>query len=126
MKHSILPIVIALLATPLAYADSPDGDGCWDGRDSYRNKCMVKADHKWSDDKLTVTYKNRCGNRLYAKVCHEKKDGSKDCGAFGIKPYSSYKYYTYNANGQYLFNAVGSIKPGSDWVCSNKYKLSVR
>ena len=126
MKHVVLPIAIALMTTSLAHADSPDTKGCWDGRDSYGNQCLVKAGHKWSDKKITVTYKNRCGDRIYAKVCQGKTDGTKDCGAFAIKPHTNYKYYTYNATGKITFNAVGSKKPSNDWVCSSKYNLSAR
>lgn len=118
-------LMVASSSASASHQTSVDADGCWDAKDASRNKCLRQTNHSWDKSKITVTYRNTCANRIYAKVCHDQKDGSPDCGAFGIRGYSDYKYYTYNATGDVEYNAVGSDNSSFDWVCKSRWNMKV-
>lgn len=119
-------LLIASSSASASYQSSVDGDGCWDAKTPRSTKCMQQINHSWHDDKITVTYRNVCDQRIYAKVCHDKNDATKDCGAFGIRPNSDYKYHTYNATGDVSYNAVGSTNSSFDWVCKSRWNMDVK
>lgn len=118
-------ILVAASSANASYSSSVDSDGCWDAKQPRGGKCLQQVNHSWNEKKITVTYKNAYGERIYAKVCQDKTTGSSDCGAFGIRGYSEYKYYTYNASGDVSYNAVGSTNPGQDWVCKDRWNMKV-
>lgn len=119
-------LLVASSSASASYKSSVDKDGCWDAKTPRNTKCLQQTDHSWDRNKITVTYSNTCDQRIYAKVCHDKNDGNRDCGAFGIRPNSNYKYYTYNATGDVSYNAVGSTNPSFDWVCKSRWKMEVK
>ncbi|RDC59047.1 hypothetical protein HME9302_00224 [Alteripontixanthobacter maritimus] len=119
-------VLVAASSANASYSSSVDNDGCWDAKQPRGGKCIRQSDHSWNKDKITVTYRNVCGERIYAKVCHDQNDGGRDCGAFGIRGNSDYKYYTYRASGDVSYNAVGSTKSSFDWVCKNRWNMSVK
>lgn len=126
-RIGIFAALIALSSSANAsYKTSLDEDGCWDAKTPRSTKCIKQTDHTWNKGKITVTYRNTCDQRLYAKVCHDQTDGTKDCGSFGIRGQSDYKYYTYNATGDINYNAVGSTNSDYDWVCKNRWNMRVK
>ncbi len=118
-------LLVASSSASASYQTSADKDGCWDAKQPRGGKCLQQTDHSWDGDKITVTYRNVCSQRIYAKVCHDKKNGGSDCGAFGIRGNSNYKYYTYNASGDVSYNAVGSTQSSFDWVCKSRWNMKV-
>ncbi|MGB7374380.1 hypothetical protein [Pontixanthobacter sp.] len=119
-------VLVASSSASASYRPSVDKDGCWDAKTPRNTKCLQQTDHKWNDGKITVTYSNSCDQRIYTKVCHDRNSGSRDCGAFGIRGNSSYKYYTYDATGDVSYNAVGSTQSSYDWVCKDRWNMTVR
>lgn len=128
---AVLGLVVALAAAVVIFQPTSvveaqqqlvgDEDGCWSGRSSGGQHCLVQSDSKWGDDDyLTVTYTNRCSDRLYVRFCNQRKDGSWDCGVDGIRPGSQKKWSTYKASGRTHANYTGSTKPMQDWVCAGK------
>ena len=107
------------LSATAAHNDSVDSRGCWDGLDNWGGDCMSVSDSYWRDTTFYVKYKNSCSYRIYARFCNEKSDGGEDCGADGIRPGAIKTWYTYNANGRYNYNWIGSDNAGQDWNCSN-------
>ena len=105
--------IAALLASQFAVADyysSLDDDTCWDGRNSRGGPCMEVHDTKWSqytEGRFTVTFRNTCSNRIYARFCNERDNGSEDCGASGISAGNTKSWSTSNANGRYTYNWIG-------------------
>ena len=118
--------IATLLASQFAIADyysSLDEDTCWDGRNSRGGPCMVVHDTKWSqytEGRFTVTFRNTCNNRIYARFCNERNNGSEDCGASGISAGNTKSWSTSNANGRYSYNWIGVEKGSKDWVGSGK------
>ena len=123
MSKYLLLTLAFLSPTALAsYSSSVDSRGCWDGRTSNGGPCMVVQNTEWTgsnNDRLKVTYYNQCAERIYASFCNERSDGSEDCGASGIRGYKTKTWSTYNANGQYSYEWVGSVKSSADWVCND-------
>jgi hypothetical protein len=98
-----------------------NSSGCWDGRHSQSyggRECLEVVDARMSGEKLITKYKNTCGNRVYAQLCNQRKNGSYDCGSSGIGAYSTKTWSTYNAKGSYSWMAVGSDVSSQDWVCA--------
>ncbi|NMW33005.1 hypothetical protein HKD42_13125 [Altererythrobacter sp. RZ02] len=122
---ALAALLIASSSASASYRTSVDDDGCWDAKTSNRTKCLQQTDHNWENGKITVTYSNVCDQRIYAKVCHDQDDGTPDCGAFGIRGNSNYKYYTYRATGDVEYNAVGSTNSSFDWVCKKRWNMKV-
>ncbi|MEQ3637488.1 hypothetical protein [Alcanivorax sp.] len=118
--------IATLLASQFAAADyysSLDDDTCWDARNSGGGPCMVVHNTKWSQyskGNFIVTYRNSCNNRIYARFCNERKDGSEDCGASGIGAGKTKSWSTSNANGRYSYRSIGVERGSKDWVCSGK------
>ena len=124
MKYSTIPALAAvILAVPAlaSHATSLDNDGCWDARDRYGNGC-ISATSNWRGDRFTVTHRNNCAFRVYAKFCNQRSGGSyHDCGATGIRGYGEHKWTTSSkATGRYRWRAVGSDNSSADWVCAGK------
>ncbi len=126
IRLTLLAGLLVSSSANASYKSSVDADGCWDAKTPRSTKCIQQTDHSWNKGKIIVTYRNTCANRIYAKTCHDQKDGTKDCGAFGIRANSDYKYYTYNATGDINYNAVGSTKPSYDWVCKSRWNMRVK
>ena len=118
--------IAILLASQFAAADyysSLDDDTCWDARNSGGARCMVVHNTKWSQyskGNFIVTYRNSCNNRIYARFCNERKDGSEDCGASGSGAGKTKSWSTSNANGRYSYRSIGVERGSKDWVCSGK------
>ena len=102
-----------------AHDNTVDDRGCWDGRDSYGGPCMIVSDTYWRDTTFYAKYTNKCNNRIYARFCNGRKDGGDDCGADGIRPGGTKTWYTYESNGRYNYDWIGSDNGSKDWVCSN-------
>ena len=84
MTKTIKSFVLALsvLASPsfADYYSSVDDDTCWDARNASGGNC-IEVETEWkSNDKLHVYYNNTCEQRLYIKMCNERKAGGWDCG----------------------------------------------
>ena len=109
-----------------SYKTSSDRNGCWDAKTSIGDKCIQQTSHTWSGNKITVTYKNRCANRLYAMVCHNQTGGVRDCESFGIRGNSTHRESTFNATGDINYNAVGSTNASNDYLCQHNWKMRVR
>lgn len=116
-------VLVASSSASASYRTSNDDDGCWDARTSAGDPCLAIKVHDWEKNKITVTYENNCSQRIYARVCHKQEGGDEDCGAFGIRPDSTYKYYTYRATGNVEYRAVGSTQSSKDWVCASRWRL---
>lgn len=123
MSKYFLMILALLSPTALAsYSSSVDSRGCWDGLTSNGGDCLVVQNTSWggSDgNRFKVTYYNQCNERIYASFCNEKTNGPDDCGASGIRGYSTKSWTTYNASGRYSYEWVGSVKSSADWVCKD-------
>lgn len=118
-------ILVSTSFSYAGYSETVDEDGCWDGLNSSGKKCIVVHSATWgNDDKLIVKYRNRCAYRIYVTYSNQRKDGSWDSGATGLRPGSISTWTTYNSTGKYKYNNVGSVKPGSDWVCASRYGLN--
>ncbi|MBU2966579.1 hypothetical protein Q4508_03225 [Amphritea sp. 2_MG-2023] len=72
----------------------------------------VSLDPKWgsrcgSPDSLHIKVKNRCSQRVYVKICLEKKDRKWNCGSDGtLDPgETNTGFYTCHATGDYRWSA---------------------
>jgi hypothetical protein len=58
--------------------------------------------------------------RIVRSTWYGRKEGNPDCGSSGVQPGNTKQWYTYEANGQFSFKAVGVVKSSKDWVCASK------
>lgn len=100
-------------------------DGCWSGRNEQAQACMVLLTEKWGTGnkrKLSLTFKNKCQERIYAKIEIEKSSKYNSSGANGMPPGTTFSWSANDATGRYDFKYVGSKLAGKDWVCAGKYR----
>jgi len=107
-----------------AQINETDEDGCWSGLDYRGNSCLVVIDKEWKKDRdrFKIILKNRCTADLYRRSCLERHGKKPSCEAGHLKAGKTTVHYTWKATGAIHAQAVGSIIPSKDWVCSGKVK----
>ena len=101
--------------------DAPDKDGCYIPVRTY--PLCVAAEGKWSkgsSGEYKVRYTNNCGARIYLSTSIQRKDGTWDTGADGLRSGATTTWWTGDSTGQNAFTFTGSTKTESDWVCAGR------
>ncbi|MBX7457052.1 hypothetical protein K3152_02225 [Qipengyuania sp. 1NDH17] len=104
------------------YRSSVDEDGCWDARDSYGANCMTLVDAHRENGRAEVTYKNKCSQRIYARICLTRVGKADSCGQSSMRPGQEFTWYTHSSAGQQSARSIGSTSTSNDWVCTGKVR----
>lgn len=75
---------------------------------------------KGSSGEFKVIYTNNCQARVYISHSIQRKDGSWDTGADGLRPGAKTTWWNSDSTGQHSFTFTGSTKSDSDWVCAGR------
>lgn len=122
-RFIILAGLLGASSASASHQSSPNENGCWDGRKASSAGCLAIRSHKWEDGRIIVTYENQCNKRIFTKVCHTTKSGSRLCSSFGIKGNSTRRYYGESATGTVDYTNTGSIDEVNDWQCALRANL---
>lgn len=112
--------LVASSAASAGYRSTVDDDGCWDGLTPTNGDCLVREEAVRKGDRLKVSFRNTCSERVYAQICLQRNGMNDDCGANSVKPGVVWSYYTSQSTGRYKINFIGSADFSNDWVCRGK------
>ena len=93
-----------------------DSDGCYAAAEN----CLAAAITWQDDDTLKADYTNQCGARILLRYCHDREDGTRQCGESGLANGDVLSVVTLEAAGSVRYRWLGSASEVNDRLCISK------